>query len=98
MVCGLLTCRYCRERLVISWSGHYVRDPFALRHLATTRRLRRESRPLARIFRDYGIARYASVVTVLSGLIFIGITLMTLGEFSRQELNSSQPEPLSLTK
>lgn len=97
-VCGLLTCRACRERLVISWSGHYVRDPFTLRHLVTTQKLRRESRPLARIFRDFGVARYASVVTMLSGLIFVGVTLLTLGEFSRQEVNSAQPEPSGLMR
>jgi hypothetical protein len=31
---GLYTCPYCQARLVISWSGHYVRDPFSLNQMA----------------------------------------------------------------
>ncbi len=30
---GLYTCPYCQARLVISWSGHYVRDPFSLNQM-----------------------------------------------------------------
>lgn len=49
---GLLICQHCRERLVITWSGHYVRDPFTLHQAASARTLRRESHPFFRILRD----------------------------------------------
>jgi hypothetical protein len=69
---GLLTCQNCRERLVVSWSGHYVRDPFTLNHIATGQMLRRESRPLARIQRDFRFAIPSILWTVLGSAIFMG--------------------------
>lgn len=79
---GLLTCQHCQERLVVSWSGHFVRDPFTLKRLAMGRMLRQQSRPLARILRDFGIARNPSLVAVLSGTIFLGIAFLALKELS----------------
>lgn len=69
---GLLTCQNCRERLVVSWSGHYVRDPFSLNPLATGQMLRRESRPLARLQRDFKLVIPSFVWTVLGSAIFMG--------------------------
>lgn len=49
---GLFTCPYCQEKLVVSQSGHYVRDPFTWKTMMISAALRRQSRPLARIYRD----------------------------------------------
>ncbi|WP_353928997.1 hypothetical protein WJM97_11725 [Okeanomitos corallinicola TIOX110] len=49
---GLFTCPYCQEKLVVSQSGHYVRDPFTWKTMMISSALRRQSRPLARIVRD----------------------------------------------
>ena len=67
---GLYTCAYCQERLVVSHSGHYVRDPFTIRQLQAGQLLRRQSRPLARILRDFGIP-----FAVLGTVILFGVTL-----------------------
>ena len=50
---GLFTCPYCQEKLVVSQSGHYVRDPFTWKTMMISAALRRQSRPLARISRDF---------------------------------------------
>lgn len=73
---GLLTCQHCRERLVVSWSGHYVRDPFTLKQFATRRRLRLESRPLARIRRDLWVAGQPVLLAVLGSAAFLGVLLL----------------------
>jgi hypothetical protein len=75
---GLYTCPYCQERLVISWSGNYVRDPFTIRQLAVGRMLRRQSRPLARALRDVGLNRRSSLMGILAGAVVIGIVIATL--------------------
>lgn len=79
---GLYTCPYCQARLVISWSGHYVRDPFTLKQLAVGRLLRRQSRPVARILRDVGIAKRPSLWAVLAGIMVAGLTFATLDTWS----------------
>ncbi|MGI0487607.1 hypothetical protein ACN4EK_19365 [Pantanalinema rosaneae CENA516] len=73
---GLLTCQHCRERLVVSWSGHYVRDPFTLKQFATRRRLRLESHPLARIRRDLWVAGQPVLLAVLGSAAFLGVLLL----------------------
>lgn len=75
---GLYTCPYCQERLVISWSGHYVRDPFTLKQLAVGRMLRRQSRPLARVLRDVGLAKRPSLMGVLASAVVVGITVAAI--------------------
>lgn len=75
MVGGLLTCPHCRERLVVSWSGHYVRDPFTLRQVATERMLRRQSRPLARFWRDAGLGQRLSIAAIVSGAMLLGLAM-----------------------
>lgn len=75
---GLYSCPYCQERLVISWSGHYVRDPFNLRNLAVGRMLRRQSRPFARILRDCRLTKPSSLIGVLAGVAISCLALATI--------------------
>ena len=84
LVDGLLTCPRCRERLVVSVSGLYVRDPFALRQRVTGQALRRQSRPLARILRDSGISKHSSLLAVLGSLFFLGFTVAAMSKVSHQ--------------
>ncbi|MBC6424031.1 MAG: hypothetical protein GDA43_23310 [Hormoscilla sp. SP5CHS1] len=44
---ALYICSYCQERLVVSQSGHYIRDPFAIVGVESGRLLRCQSRPIA---------------------------------------------------
>ena len=55
---GLFTCPYCQEKLVVCQSGHYVRDPFIWRQIMISSVLRRQSRPLARIIRDFIVIKH----------------------------------------
>ncbi|NJP09517.1 MAG: hypothetical protein HC866_08535 [Leptolyngbyaceae cyanobacterium RU_5_1] len=94
LIAGLLTCQYCRERLVVSWSGHYVRDPFAFRHLNVERTLRRDSHPLSRILRDLGATRSAFLIAALAGTALIGVSSLFQDKlFLRQQLSSEQTSP-----
>ena len=77
---GLFTCPYCHSHLVISWSGHYVRDPFALDQLDIGQMLRRQSRPLARLRRDL-TRQYLPIIAVISGAILFGGAIATLSRF-----------------
>ncbi|AFY81850.1 hypothetical protein Oscil6304_2216 [Oscillatoria acuminata PCC 6304] len=101
---GLYTCPHCQARLVISWSGHYVRDPFTFKQLSMSRLLRRQSSPVARILRDVGIKKRPSFWAVLAGLVVAGLTFATLenwngefqlpGQFTEEsgEVRESWPE------
>ncbi|KAB8315915.1 hypothetical protein SD81_031820 [Tolypothrix campylonemoides VB511288] len=74
---GLFTCPYCQERLVVCQSGHYVRDPVGYKQIIISSALRRQSRPLARILRDFVILKRPVVSLVVGGAIvlsMIGIT------------------------
>lgn len=77
MVSGLFTCPHCHSHLVISWSGHFVRDPFSLKQLTVGKMLRRESRPLARIQRDLGIGKYFGLLAILGSAVFLGLAIAT---------------------
>ncbi len=79
---GLYTCPHCQARLVISWSGHYVRDPFIFKQLSVARLLRRQSSPVARILRDVGIKKRPSVWAVLAGVVVASLTFVTLEGWS----------------
>lgn len=98
---GLLTCKHCQERLVVSWSGHYVRDPFRFQRLkGVERMLRRESHPFYRILRDSGLNRPNFLVAFLAGTLLFGVVgalaevLPTMQQPSVQprSLNHSQPD------
>jgi hypothetical protein len=75
MVSGLFTCPHCHSHMVISWSGHFVRDPFSLKQLAVGKMLRRESRPLARIQRDLGIGKHLGLLAILGSAVFLGFAI-----------------------
>ncbi|HTL90400.1 MAG TPA: hypothetical protein VL134_13450 [Leptolyngbya sp.] len=86
---GLLTCPQCRSRLVVSLSGHYVRDPFAVRKSArklSAQQLRKQSRPIARILRDSGIAKHSSLIVILSSLLVGGFSMSVLSQADGQKL------------
>lgn len=74
---GLLTCQHCRERLVVTWSGHYVRDPFinSAESLDTcddvARTLRRDSHPMARLGRDLGLRHPPGMLVVASSMVLL---------------------------
>jgi ribosomal protein L37AE/L43A len=86
LLTGLLTCEYCRERLVVSWSGHYVRDPFALKKIANGRMLRRASSPLARICRDFRLSGSSLAFVILGSAVLLGMILAALQTFSLEPL------------
>ncbi|MEG3850027.1 hypothetical protein QT971_22295 [Microcoleus sp. herbarium19] len=75
MVSGLFSCPHCHSQLVISWSGHFVRDPFSLKQLTVGKMLRRESRPLARIQRDLGIGKHFGLLALLGSAVFLGFAI-----------------------
>jgi ribosomal protein L37AE/L43A len=82
---GLFTCPSCQERLVVTWSGHYVRDPFNGKQVMLAHLLRRQSRPWARILRDFGFVKRPSVLIALGSAILFGVSIITL-----ESLNSQQ--------
>ena len=69
---GLFSCPYCQEKLVVSQSGHYVRDPFILRQMIISSALRRQSRPLARIIRDFILLKRPLLALVVGSAIVFG--------------------------
>lgn len=79
---GLLTCPHCRSRLVVSLSGHYVRDPFRVKKLSS-QQLRRQSRPVARILRDSGLAKHSPLIAIVSSLMVVGFSMSILGRAER---------------
>ena len=85
---GLFTCPYCQEQLVVAWSGHYVRDPHKDKQLVVSEALRRQSRPLVRILRDFGRLQRPSLIVALGSVILFGVSFVTL-----ESLNSKQ-QPL----
>ncbi len=78
MLGGLYTCPHCQARLVISLSGHYVRDPFSFRQVPVERLLRRQSSPWARILRDVGLTKPVSVMALLLSAVVAGVTFVVI--------------------
>ena len=72
---GLFTCPYCQEKLVVCQSGHYVRDPFIWRQIIISSALRRQSRPLARLIRDFILIKRPFLFLVLGSAIFLIVTI-----------------------
>ncbi|MDB9482322.1 hypothetical protein PN476_06785, partial [Dolichospermum circinale CS-537/05] len=70
---GLFTCPYCQEKLVVCQSGHYVRDPFIWRQMMISSDLRRQSRPLARMIRDFISIKRPLLSLVLGSVVFLAI-------------------------
>lgn len=90
---GLLTCHHCRARLVVTWSGHYVRDPFTLKHLTAEQTLRRYSHPLYRILRDVRLARYSIFLVLFAGTLLLGATGILSKKITIEPNPQSQPAP-----
>lgn len=92
-VTGLFTCPHCHSHLVISWSGHFVRDPFCLKQglkqVSVGKMLRQQSRPLARIQRDFGIGKPLSLIALLGSAVVFGFAFVA-GEQSLPDQNSFQ--------
>ncbi|WP_072218005.1 hypothetical protein [Leptolyngbya sp. NIES-2104] len=79
---GLLTCPHCRSRLVVSLSGHYVRDPFRTKKLSS-QQLRKQSRPIARIFRDSGLAKHSPLLAIVGSLLVVSFSMAVLSQVER---------------
>ncbi len=73
-------------------SGHYVRDPFTFRQIMLSQSLRRQSRPLARIVRDFILLKHPAIALAVGGAIFLGIITMTQTNttFDHQQLPRTQ--------
>ncbi|MFN7658580.1 MAG: hypothetical protein ACK5P3_10650 [Dolichospermum sp.] len=86
---GLFTCPYCQEKLVVCQSGHYVRDPFIWRQMMISSDLRRQSRPLARMIRDFISIKRPLLSLVLGSVVFLAIMTLTQNNTSQdsQEIN-----------
>lgn len=75
---GLFTCPHCQERLVVSWSGHYVRDPHHNKQVAISHLLRRQSRPWARMLRDFNLIKRPAAIVAIGSAILLGASLFSL--------------------
>ncbi len=93
LIKGLLTCQHCRERLVVSCSGHYVRDPFAFKQLNQGQLLRQQSHPLARFWRDFKVSSQPFLLATLGSAVLVGIALVfyQVG-VSTPNISGSQPK------
>lgn len=80
---GLFICPYCQERLVVSWSGHYVRDPHKCRKLILTQRRRQQRR--ARVMHDLGFLTRPFVAIALVSAILLGVSVISLEGFNRHQ-------------
>ena len=94
LLTGLLVCQHCRERLVISWSGHYVRDPFHLRQLGVERSLRRDSHPFYRILRDLRFTPPHVLVAILAGTLLVGLISVVTEQLGPKHSPASQSNSL----
>ncbi|HEY9850608.1 MAG TPA: hypothetical protein V6D28_14170 [Leptolyngbyaceae cyanobacterium] len=82
---GLYMCPYCQECFVVSQSGNYVRDPQPnKKQKADGQMLRRQSRPLARMRRDFQLIKPIFLIAIVSSAILFGYSLATLDERPNQ--------------
>ena len=96
---GLLTCQHCRERLVVSCSGHYVRDPFAFKQLNQGQLLRQQSHPLARFWRDLKVSSQPFLLATFGSALLVGVALVFYqGGVSSQSNGISQPKATILDR
>lgn len=75
---GLFTCPFCQEKLVVCKSGHYVRDPFTWKQIVLSSTLRRQSRPLARMVRDFVFLKRPLLTLIVGSTVLF--TLITIAE------------------
>lgn len=86
---GLYTCKSCQERLVVTWSGHYVRDPFSGKQVLIAQLLRRQSHPWARFLRDVSLFKRPFMFIALSAVIF-GASVITIENTNREQNPAQQ--------
>jgi hypothetical protein len=82
---GLFTCPSCQERLVVTWSGHYVRDPFSGKQVTISHLLRRQSRPWARILRDFNSLARPSVLVAVGSAILFGVSAIAIESLNPEQ-------------
>ncbi|MBW4505407.1 MAG: hypothetical protein KME64_02675 [Scytonematopsis contorta HA4267-MV1] len=92
---GLFTCPYCQEKLVVIQSGNYVRDPFTLKQVIVSETIRRQSRPLARIVRDFLLVKRPWVTFALSGTIVLSLIALLGQNTSRSPQDNPQSQQVS---
>lgn len=80
---GLFTCNSCQEKLVVTWSGHYVRDPFSGKQVLVAQLLRRQSNPWARIIRDLDLIK-RPFMYIAVGVLIVGASVFTVESFNYQ--------------
>ncbi|MDB9466418.1 hypothetical protein PN480_20650 [Dolichospermum circinale CS-1225] len=95
---GLFTCPYCQEKLVVCQSGHYVRDPFIWRQMMISSDLRRQSRPLARMIRDFISIKRPLLSLVLGSVVFLAIMTITQNNTSQDSQEITRIESINKTK
>ncbi len=93
---GLFSCPYCQEKLVVCQSGHYVRDPFIWRQMMISSALRRQSRPLARMIRDFIFIRRSFWSLLLGSAVFLTIVTMTQENMSHDVQKIPQIEKVNM--
>ena len=72
---GLFTCPYCQERLVVSHSGHYVRDPFVWKQIIFCESSCSQGRKSSKTLRNSPLLKRSLVslilvISVVTGMIF----------------------------
>lgn len=95
---GLFTCPYCQEKLVVCQSGHYVRDPFIWRQMMIFLHFRRQSRPLARMIRDFISIKRPLLSLVLGSVVFLAIMTITQNNTSQDSQEITRIESINKTK
>jgi galactose-1-phosphate uridylyltransferase len=92
---GLFTCPYCQEKLVVCQSGHYVRDPFIWRQMMISSDLRRQSRPLARMIRDFISIKRPLLSLVLGSVVSLAIMTITQNNTSQDSQEITRIEGIN---
>ncbi len=91
---GLVLCKYCHDRIVVSWSGSFVRDPFVFGSIETQIMLRRQSHPLIRIVRDWSFLQKGEWMKFVGGLVVV--SLLWTGLFRLATVSKTlKPSPIS---
>ena len=70
---------------MVTWSGHYVRDPFNGKQVMLTQLLRRQSRTWPRILRDFGLVKRPSVIIAVASAILFGVSVVALESLNPQQ-------------